>query len=120
MVTLLFVVPSAYFFTSWMLPLSSEAAPNWIRQPVSLLVAVALGGFVWVKLAAPPRRLIPSVFFGAVLLGGVGFTAGFFGPLTLWPEANQGPLLGLFITGPLGGLVGGMLGLIHWRNRRSL
>jgi energy-converting hydrogenase Eha subunit B len=37
---------------------------------------------------------------------------GFFGPLVLAPEANQGPLLGIFITGPLGFILGGVIGLI--------
>jgi hypothetical protein len=35
---------------------------------------------------------------------------GFFGPIVLAPEANQGPLLGIFITGPLGFLLGFVLG----------
>lgn len=47
---------------------------------------------------------------GAVALGGLGFVGGFFGPIVLAPEANQGPLLGIFITGPLGFLLGGLLG----------
>ncbi len=34
--------------------------------------------------------------------------AGFFGPILLNPDANQGPLLGLFITGP-GGAIGGLI-----------
>ena len=42
----------------------------------------------------------------ALLAGGIGFAAGFFGPLIFAPEANQGPLLGIFITGPLGFLSG--------------
>jgi len=49
---------------------------------------------------------------GALLVGGLGFVGGFFGPILLTPEANQGPLLGIFITGPLGVLVGGVLGAI--------
>lgn len=48
----------------------------------------------------------------ALLLGAVGFACGFFGPIALNPEANQGPLLGIFITGPLGFLLGGGLGLL--------
>lgn len=49
--------------------------------------------------------------FGRILLpafvvGGIGFIAGFFGPILLTPEANQGPLLGIFITGPLGFVFG--------------
>lgn len=49
---------------------------------------------------------------GALLVGGVGFAGGFFGPILFTPEANQGPLLGIFITGPLGALVGAVLGTI--------
>jgi hypothetical protein len=41
-------------------------------------------------------------------LGITGFAAGFFGPIVLNPEANQGPLVGLFITGP-GGALGGLI-----------
>ena len=48
----------------------------------------------------------------AVALGVTGFVAGFFGPIALNPEANQGPLLGIFITGPLGALAGVVLGAI--------
>ena len=29
------------------------------------------------------------------------------------PEANQGPLLGIFITGPLGFIIGGLAGLVY-------
>lgn len=52
----------------------------------------------------------------AVGLGVLGFALGFFGPILFAPEANQGPLLGIFITGPLGLLVG--LGWGLWRERR--
>jgi hypothetical protein len=45
-----------------------------------------------------------------VALGGTGFAAGFFGPIALNPEANQGPLVGLLITGPFGALAGLVLG----------
>jgi len=55
-------------------------------------------------------KLLPLVW--ALILGAVGFVAGFFGPLTFSPEANQGPLLGIFITGPGGAFLGLVLGLI--------
>lgn len=42
----------------------------------------------------------------ALLLGGIGFAGGFFGPMIFAPEANQGPLLGILLTGPIGFLVG--------------
>ena len=37
----------------------------------------------------------------------------FFGPMILAPEANQGPLLGIFITGPLSMVVGAVGGLVY-------
>jgi hypothetical protein len=48
----------------------------------------------------------------AVLLGVVGFLLGFVGPMLLSPGANQGPLLGIFITGPLGVLGGFVAGIV--------
>jgi hypothetical protein len=51
-------------------------------------------------------------FLGALIVGGIGFTAGFFGPIIFSPQSNQGPLLGIFITGPLGFLAGAVIGAI--------
>ncbi len=53
--------------------------------------------------------MLRSAFRGGCLLGAIGFAAGFFGPMILTPEANQGPMLGIFITGP-GGFVIGLIG----------
>lgn len=53
----------------------------------------------------------PPLGLWVLALGVVGFACGFFGPMALVPEANQGPLLGIFITGPGGlalGLVAGL------------
>jgi hypothetical protein len=48
----------------------------------------------------------------AFVLGAVGFTAGFLGPMVLNPESNLGPIIGILITGP-GGLIGGaILGIL--------
>ena len=58
------------------------------------------------------------VFRWVVICGLIGFIPGFLGPIVFAPGANQGPLLGIFITGPIGALVGFVLGL--WREwRRS-
>jgi hypothetical protein len=58
------------------------------------------------------KGILKSGLLGAAGLGIVGFTFGFFGPMILTPEANQGPLLGIFITGPLGVVVGGIVGAV--------
>ena len=52
-----------------------------------------------------------------VLVGAVGFALGFFGPMILDPTSGNGPMLGIFITGPIGFVAGWLWGL--WRTRRS-
>lgn len=49
------------------------------------------------------------------IVGGIGFSLGFFGPMILNPTSGNGPLLGIFITGPAGAVVGALIGL--WRSR---
>jgi len=58
------------------------------------------------------RRPLPPIGLWALVLGGVGFAAGFFGPMVLRPDANQGPMVGIFITGPGGALLGLLLGTV--------
>jgi hypothetical protein len=45
-----------------------------------------------------------TVFLWGALVGIAGFVIGFFGPMILDPTSGNGPLLGIFITGP-GGFV---------------
>jgi len=58
------------------------------------------------------RSVLSSVKRWTLVLGAVGFVCGFVGPMVFSPDANQGPLLGLLITGPGGALLGAVLGLI--------
>lgn len=58
------------------------------------------------------RESIRSPGFWALALGATGGAAGFFGPMLLNPDANQGPMLGIFITGPGGVIAGFVLGLL--------
>ncbi|HSD61281.1 MAG TPA: hypothetical protein VLC55_10555 [Burkholderiales bacterium] len=81
---------------------------------VSLLCAAGAGWYAWNRLGEAEPGLVSSTMHGALVLGAIGFCGGFFGPMIFAPEANQGPLLGLFITGPLGFLLGGIGGAVHW------
>ncbi len=54
------------------------------------------------------RETLRSPGFWALALGATGGAAGFFGPMILNPGANQGPLMGILITGP-GGLIAGLV-----------
>ncbi len=58
-----------------------------------------------------PRSALWWVALGVLTMGSVGFMAGFIGPIIMTPSANQGPLLGIFFTGPLGVVLGLALGI---------
>lgn len=61
-----------------------------------------------------------SAFRGGCFLGVLGFVGGFVGPIIFTPEANQGPLLGIFITGPLGFVIGFIsAGVVEFIRSRS-
>ena len=85
----------------------------------------------------PPPRDVPSLWSrmayapawaaaGAVLLGVTGFIIGFFGPIYFQPWANQGPMVGIFVSGPLGVLLGAVIGGAlriarpEWTSRRRI
>ena len=63
--------------------------------------------------------VVSYLIFFAVFLYAIGFIGGFFGPILLDPGANQGPLLGIFFTGPPGFIVGAIGGAVYWRFRRD-
>jgi len=84
---------------------------------VLVLLAVLLNYGVF---GARWRGIVRRAVRPALLLGGIGFAAGFFGPMILKPDANQGPLLGIFITGPGGFLIGLLYGIVReWRSSDS-
>lgn len=49
---------------------------------------------------------------GGCLIGGICFAVGYVGPLYWWPESNLGPLLGIFVTGPAGFVLGCLAGAL--------
>ena len=53
-----------------------------------------------------------STLISTLIVGFTGFILGYIGPIILTPDANQGPLLGIFITGPAGVFLGAILGFI--------
>ncbi len=115
----------AAFFGAWLLAslLSTMLLPDalaWLQPLVALGFAIWAAHRVWRQLGDIPATGMPVfVGMGALALGGLGFAAGFSGPMFLAPEANQGPLLGIFITGPLGAVLGAFAGWIGWRKRRN-
>ncbi len=107
----------ATFYLAELIPFALIPLPGPLAWLASLLCAVPVGRYVWRQTEAPSAGLAGSMLLGAAVTGGVGFVAGFFGSMLLAPGANQGPLLGIFITGPLGVVLGALGGGIYWRVR---
>ena len=74
---------------------------------------MAAGWYAWTRTASVNSSLARSVGYWAMVIGAIGFIGGFFGPMVFAPGANQGPLLGILITGPVGVLIGAIGGLVH-------
>ena len=96
-------------------------SPGWIPPVVSLLLSILVARFVWTSFGSPHPGLGRAIGLGALITGGIAFSVGFFGPIIFTPSANQGPMLGIFVTGPLGLLLGAIGGGLYWftRKRRS-
>ncbi len=113
---------ATFYFVFWV-PFSLIAFPgSWlIAVPASIACAIAAGRYVWrTTESASADGVLHWTLGGALGVGGVSFAAGFFGPIIFAPDANQGPLLGLLITGPLGFVVGGVGGFVCWLARRRI
>jgi len=110
----------SFYFLYWMAfsTLFSGRTTAWVPLAGSAVCAVIVGRYVWRRTASLPQGLASSIVLGGVVVGAVGFVGGFVGSIIFAPDANQGPLLGLFITGPLGALVGAVGGAVVWLGRR--
>jgi hypothetical protein len=86
---------------------------------MSILLFLLLGGAVLWHYTRGRDVSGFRILAPAVKLGGIAFMVGFVGPIIFAPDANQGPLLGIFITGPLGFLVGLIYGIVREVGRRS-
>lgn len=55
-------------------------------------------------------KKVNIILKSALILGFLGFIFGYIGPLIFSPEDNLGPLMGIFLTGPVGFVFGGVIG----------
>lgn len=113
-VAVVFVALAVFYVSYW---LSFVFVPpegnDWISYVFALCCAIVAGRYVWRTLGSDRKGIVPTVLSWSALVGAAGFAVGFFGPMLFAPGANQGPLLGIFITGPLGFVVGGIFGFIR-------
>lgn len=98
------------------LPLGSL---SWLANIVALVVAIVVAWRTWVRTAAGDITPAMAAGFGAAIVGSFGLTVGFLGPILVMPEFTEGPLLGIFLTGPLGAMVGAVGGYFLRRERKE-
>ncbi len=85
----------------------------YIHPFLSLLVAIAIARVIGGITNTVHVGIATYAVIGAFLLGGIGFIAGFFGLIIFRPDANQGPLLGIFFTGPIVFVLGLIAGAVY-------
>ena len=111
----------AFIGSFWVVRMLTLVMPlggqDWFGSLVALAASVYVSRTVWNGTAEGSASVAVMAGLGAVILGGVGFVAGFFGPMIFAPDANQGPLLGLFITGPAGVVIGAIAGAVYAKRR---
>lgn len=113
---------AGWLFSYWIYFAGYDLAGRpFLGRGMPVLVGLAAAAVILAGTSRLQHGFLSSVVLGAVALGSIGFVGGFFGPMILDPGANQGPLLGLLMTGPGGILLGGLLGALWWgvRRRRS-
>ena len=115
-----FAFVASYFFVYW-LPLSLIPGVHEIAllpNLISLVIAIFVSALVWKKTANTSNSLASHIIMGGIIIGSIGFILGFFGPIIFKPDSNQGPLLGIFITGPLSFIIGLISGAVFWKVKR--
>lgn len=113
---------SAIYFVLWAdgAWLANIQLPVWISLVTAVGACAIVGRYAWTRTESVQHGIAASIIMGALIMGGIGFVAGFFGPMIFSPDNNLGPMLGIFTTGPLGFVVGGVAGCVYWLVRRLL
>jgi hypothetical protein len=94
------------------------AGQPFLGRGAPFLVGLVVAALILAATENLRHGFITATVLGAVLLGIIGFVLGFLVPVFIDPEASQGQLLGLLLTGPGGFLLGGPLGALWWLLQR--
>lgn len=112
-----FAFIATYYFIYWV-PLSLIPAVRKVAMLptiIALLIAITIAVAVWKGMRATSHNLAYHILMGGIIVGAIGFVLGFFGPIIFNFGGNQGPLLGLFFTGPIGFILGLIAGAVYWK-----
>jgi len=92
----------------------SELGFGFLIQAVCVIAAASIAVLVWTSFEGSIKGAFGTSLKWAAIVGGIGFIGGYAGPIIFTPDANQGPLLGIFITGPGGFVLGWLGGFWAW------
>ena len=87
---------ATYYFIYWV-PFSffPFLHQNGVAVILSLLCAIGAARYTWQQMGSMPDGLVSTILSGAMIVGAIGFCAGFFGPIVFAPEANLAGFLGI-------------------------
>ena len=107
---------SVFFFTKLVVIATLNILPfnTLLSQLIALVLAFISAVFIWKKTVQIQDNFAKYCLTGGIIIGSIGFLGGFIGPMIFRPDANLGPLLGIFFTGPIGFLMGLLGGWIYW------
>jgi hypothetical protein len=105
------------FFVTTMISIFSSLSDE-ISATISLPFSILVGWAVWKITHGRQVGAGFAVLSGALIFGGLGLSIGLIGPMLFARDANQGPMLGIFITGPLGFVIGAVSGYVYWSSKR--
>lgn len=100
------------FFISTILTITTSS-PAWFSAAFSLACASLASWFTWKLVCGEKTNVAVAVIGGALILGGLFFTVGFLGPMAFAKDTSQGPLIGIFIATPVGGIMGAIGGYVY-------
>jgi hypothetical protein len=89
---------------------SGGPGPSEVGGTLGMIVGATGGACLGAFLVGRPA-VAGWCLLSACGVGIAAFLAGFIGPILTAPDSPQGPLLGIFFTGPLGFLIGAIVGL---------
>lgn len=107
--TLFTLITTAFFVLLWINMFLESIFENNERITISLVIALTTSYLIWKGYSS--KVFIQYILKIGLIVGSIGFGLGFLIPIAM----GGPPFLGIFITGPLGFLIGVIGGAIYWR-----
>lgn len=107
----LFIILIVLFFVKTFLSITADW-DGWVSNVLSVLSALLTGWYTWIWLSGGKVGIGASILSGALIMGGIGFTLGFFGPILFIQNTQQATFVSIFIASPLGLFLGALGGYL--------